>query len=206
LHGIIDYSLLVGIHCPQQGIPQDQWVADNQEALTEVYQALLRAKGSFFGKDFGASGPIVAASLPSAIVSDLAVSCVCMCVPPTDFARFASYAYVHHEHVESSGRVPEAAAGPLSPKSQGSGGSSPTTSTVARLDAHKGIRAVKAEGDDSPDQVYFMGIIDTLVPFDARKKGEYVFKSIITGGSNFSVVPPEKYAQRFVDFMWNSIC
>jgi hypothetical protein len=55
-------------------------------------------------------------------------------------------------------------------------------------------------------QLLFMGIIDTLVPFDSRKKGEYVFKSIMHAGQqNFSVIPPRDYSERFISFMSEQI-
>mmetsp|Transcript_29389 Transcript_29389/g.47145 ORF Transcript_29389/g.47145 Transcript_29389/m.47145 type:complete len:202 (+) Transcript_29389:2096-2701(+) len=50
-------------------------------------------------------------------------------------------------------------------------------------------------------EVYFVGIIDILVRYNLKKKGEYMFKSKMMGlGDTISVIPPEKYMERFVAF------
>ena len=43
-----------------------------------------------------------------------------------------------------------------------------------------------------------IGIIDFLQKFEFKKKVEYKFKHMI-GLKNYSVVPPDQYAQRFLD-------
>lgn len=48
----------------------------------------------------------------------------------------------------------------------------------------------RSGGDDGVDEVLFLGIIDTLVPFNWRKRAEYWAKSLLQRGKNFSVVPP----------------
>ena len=47
---------------------------------------------------------------------------------------------------------------------------------------------------------YYMGIIDTLTNFGAKKSGEYMAKRIIQG-SKISCIPPIKYKKRFLKFM-----
>lgn len=48
----------------------------------------------------------------------------------------------------------------------------------------------------------FIGIIDYLVPFDRRKQAEHQAKRILAGGAeDFSVVPPDLYADRFQQFI-----
>eukprot|EP00283_Hemiselmis_rufescens_P002837 CAMPEP_0173422004 /NCGR_PEP_ID=MMETSP1357-20121228/2879_1 /TAXON_ID=77926 /ORGANISM="Hemiselmis rufescens, Strain PCC563" /LENGTH=866 /DNA_ID=CAMNT_0014384977 /DNA_START=148 /DNA_END=2748 /DNA_ORIENTATION=- len=55
--------------------------------------------------------------------------------------------------------------------------------------------------DTGPDdEVIFVGIIDTLVPYQWRKIVEHWIKSVVQHGQNFSVVPPLEYADRFVKF------
>ena len=49
----------------------------------------------------------------------------------------------------------------------------------------EGNTRAEGEGDD---EVIFVGIIDTLVPFRLRKKTEYWLKSLLQYGQNFSVV------------------
>jgi len=62
------------------------------------------------------------------------------------------------------------------------------------------MEPVTASGES--DMVVFAGIIDTLIPYQLRKKTEHGFKRIVLGKSaNFSVVPPAEYKERFVDFM-----
>ena len=54
----------------------------------------------------------------------------------------------------------------------------------------------------SPDrqEVYYLGIIDTLTDFNARKKGEYLLKKVFQG-DGVSCVPPEQYQERFMRMM-----
>ena len=55
--------------------------------------------------------------------------------------------------------------------------------------------------DASTKEVYFIGIIDILVQYGLRKRGEYLFKSRLQGlGDTVSVIPPQKYFERFVGF------
>ena len=59
---------------------------------------------------------------------------------------------------------------------------------------------------DSED-LYFVGVIDILIQFGAKKRMEHKWKSVRTPSKNtrgehgISVVPPEEYARRFVNFM-----
>ena len=62
--------------------------------------------------------------------------------------------------------------------------------------------------DGQPNgEVYYMGIIDILQQYNARKWGETIFKSTFTkegAEGKISSVPPVKYAQRFVEFIRDS--
>jgi len=50
-------------------------------------------------------------------------------------------------------------------------------------------------------EVYFPGIIDILVQFGLYKRGEYLFKGYIQGhGQKVSVIPPQDYGKRFLEF------
>lgn len=116
-----------------------------------------------------------------------------------DFERFAHYAYQHH-HFD------KAASFSLVPPSPrvGHGQSQGLT-----MDPFHGIRAYRSPQDvqdGEPDQLLFFGIIDLLVPFDSRKKGEYVLKSVYhKGRQDFSVIPPKDYRERFVRFVCDAI-
>eukprot|EP01043_Picozoa_sp_COSAG02_P020904 COSAG02_NODE_1045_length_15004_cov_13.824220_3_plen_1075_part_00 len=56
------------------------------------------------------------------------------------------------------------------------------------------------------DEVLFVGVIDTLVPFKLKKKAEFVAKSVLQHGQNFSVIPPEEYASRFIAANTSIVC
>ncbi|GAB5369723.1 hypothetical protein AAMO2058_001430000 [Amorphochlora amoebiformis] len=57
-------------------------------------------------------------------------------------------------------------------------------------------------GKSERKEVYFIGIIDILIQFGIFKGGEYLFKAKLRGeGEKISVIPPEKYASRFLKFM-----
>lgn len=62
---------------------------------------------------------------------------------------------------------------------------------------------MKGENEDEKrDEIYFMGIIDILIKFEARKKMEHLFKKI-PYGDEVSVVPPLQYSERFYNFIKN---
>jgi hypothetical protein len=205
---IIDYSFLVGVHYVDRGIPEDIWVAQQQEGLEKMYaefQALQERHG-FFKKDFGV-------------------------------AEFGHWAYQHHHFDKedslslldaNTGAVAAGGfygggggggggGGPLSSRSRsvrgGFNAASPTSSSSSSssltLNARQGIRAYRTLQDQlegEPDQILFFGIIDLLVPFDSRKRGEYLVKSFYhVGKQDFSVIPPQDYRKRFVQFVSNAI-
>jgi hypothetical protein len=66
----------------------------------------------------------------------------------------------------------------------------------SRLRATEGT--VTAATDSEREEVLFVGIIDTLVPFSKKKKMEYQAKSVMQRGKNFSVIPPKEYCERFI--------
>ena len=48
---------------------------------------------------------------------------------------------------------------------------------------------------------YRLGVIDFLTVFNTYKKGELIFKYILSDGNGVSVAPPKGYADRFMKFM-----
>lgn len=52
-------------------------------------------------------------------------------------------------------------------------------------------------------RTFFIGIIDSLIQYGVRKKMEHTYKTSIKRQSeaDVSVIPPDKYAQRFLDFL-----
>ena len=63
-----------------------------------------------------------------------------------------------------------------------------------------GFRGTDSENHDL-DELYFLGVIDILTPYNFVKKIEHTFKSIGSDEKKISAVPPKFYAQRFMDFM-----
>lgn len=67
-----------------------------------------------------------------------------------------------------------------------------------------GIRS--SLGDNSRgSEIYFLGIIDILTPYDAKKKVEHLFKSIQYSKESISAVSPTDYCKRFLKFMADNI-
>ena len=48
---------------------------------------------------------------------------------------------------------------------------------------------------------YSLGVIDFLQPYNAKKEIEYRWKSLIYEKNAYSCIPPDLYAQRFIDFI-----
>lgn len=172
-----------------RGPPEDIWVAQQVDALEALYgdfQALLQTHQHprFFQKEF-------------------------------DFERFAHYAYQHH-HFDKTASFSLAPPSPRVGHGHGHGhgfgqapGQSQSQGQGLTMDPFHGIRAYRSPQDvqdGEPDQLLFFGIIDLLVPFDSRKKGEYVLKSVYhKGRQDFSVIPPKDYRERFVRFVCDAI-
>jgi Phosphatidylinositol-4-phosphate 5-Kinase len=49
--------------------------------------------------------------------------------------------------------------------------------------------------------LYYLGLIDFLQPFNTRKYVEYQLKALLYDRRSFSCIPPDAYADRFLDFM-----
>lgn len=60
--------------------------------------------------------------------------------------------------------------------------------------------------NEEDDEVYFVGIIDTLINYGFKKQAEHQIKAVIHGsGHGISVTAPDAYAARFVEFCKNII-
>ncbi|XP_075757882.1 phosphatidylinositol 5-phosphate 4-kinase type-2 gamma isoform X2 [Pelodiscus sinensis] len=72
------------------------------------------------------------------------------------------------------------------------------------FDPYVDVYAIRsAEGGPQPE-VYFMGLIDILTQYDAKKKAAHAAKTVKHGaGAEISTVHPEQYAKRFLDFVTN---
>jgi hypothetical protein len=49
--------------------------------------------------------------------------------------------------------------------------------------------------------MYYLGLIDFLQPFNTRKYVEYQLKALVYNRRSFSCIPPDAYADRFLDFL-----
>jgi len=63
---------------------------------------------------------------------------------------------------------------------------------------YNGIKGVR---DDGVEEIYYVGIIDILIEYATKKKMEHLFKSLAFSPEEVSVVEPEFYQQRFVNFI-----
>lgn len=61
------------------------------------------------------------------------------------------------------------------------------------------------EMNEPISEVYFMGIIDFLQEYNAGKKWEHAFKSVIYKKDQMSCISPKKYAQRMFNFLCRTI-
>eukprot|EP00834_Sanchytrium_tribonematis_P007372 NODE_656_length_4979_cov_1.014754.p5 type:complete len:177 gc:universal NODE_656_length_4979_cov_1.014754:187-717(+) len=57
------------------------------------------------------------------------------------------------------------------------------------------------EGDELTQELYFIGIIDILTPYNAKKKTESVLKRVFQDKYGVSAVKPSFYGERFFNFM-----
>uniref|UniRef100_V9KBD6 Phosphatidylinositol 5-phosphate 4-kinase type-2 alpha n=1 Tax=Callorhinchus milii TaxID=7868 RepID=V9KBD6_CALMI len=64
------------------------------------------------------------------------------------------------------------------------------------------VYAIKSHENSPRKEVYFMGIIDILTHYDAKKKAAHAAKTVKHGaGAEISTVNPEQYSKRFLDFI-----
>lgn len=63
----------------------------------------------------------------------------------------------------------------------------------------------ESSSEHGSNEVYFMGIIDILIEYGIRKKGETLVKSLRHNKAEISSVDPSMYAERFVKFLEASI-
>ena len=57
------------------------------------------------------------------------------------------------------------------------------------------------EENEPGKELYFIGIIDILTPFNARKRTEAVFRRLFQDKMGVSAVKPSFYGERFFNFM-----
>ncbi|KAE8716916.1 Phosphatidylinositol 4-phosphate 5-kinase 8 [Hibiscus syriacus] len=65
--------------------------------------------------------------------------------------------------------------------------------------------SAEAELFEVYDVVVYMGIIDILQEYNVKKKAEHAYKSVKFDPLSISVVEPQHYAQRFIDFLQKKV-
>uniref|UniRef100_A0AAY4D7N7 Phosphatidylinositol 5-phosphate 4-kinase type-2 gamma n=2 Tax=Denticeps clupeoides TaxID=299321 RepID=A0AAY4D7N7_9TELE len=66
------------------------------------------------------------------------------------------------------------------------------------------VYAIQSAAGAPQREVYFMGLIDVLTQYDAKKKAAHAAKTVKHGaGAEISTVHPEQYAKRFLEFITN---
>lgn len=64
-----------------------------------------------------------------------------------------------------------------------------------------GLLSVAEDGVTPRDEVYYLGIIDILQVYNARKRAEHLFKSFRYDSNAISAIAPDAYAKRFCEYM-----
>ncbi|TKX18964.1 phosphatidylinositol-4-phosphate 5-kinase-like protein 2 [Elsinoe australis] len=67
-----------------------------------------------------------------------------------------------------------------------------------------GLRATH-EDDRPGEEIYYLGIIDCLTRYSMVKRGEHLWKSLTSSESEISAVPPHRYGERFLAFMKKAV-
>ncbi|KAL6078191.1 Phosphatidylinositol-4-phosphate 5-kinase [Balamuthia mandrillaris] len=62
------------------------------------------------------------------------------------------------------------------------------------------------KNNNPANEIYFMGIIDILQPYNIRKRVEHTFKALRYDGDSISAVHPKLYASRFKEYMFGHVC
>ncbi|CAL8335929.1 unnamed protein product [Lota lota] len=71
-------------------------------------------------------------------------------------------------------------------------------------DPYVDVYAIQSAAGAPQREVYFMGLIDVLTQYDARKKAAHAAKTVKHGaGAEISTVHPEQYGKRFREFIGN---
>ncbi|GAB5368090.1 hypothetical protein AAMO2058_001288300 [Amorphochlora amoebiformis] len=173
--GVIDYSLLLGVHYPLEATPLAFKDFNNDSAPSSP---VSRLSWSNSGRIRGTSIPVDTRAGYKSTIKEFEVN----------------QRHIEEEKKKLSRQIARSRA-----SSEAASGFS---RSKAPLPASSKIldRAIESS-DKHSKEVYFVGIIDTLVQYNLRKRGEYVYKSKVKGlGTKMSVVPPTMYQKRFQDF------
>jgi hypothetical protein len=197
--GVMDYSLLVGIHERQYAKANGSFVfrSDRKSSLQDLLaaeSALLDGQKDAPALELQASPTHLSKKSPS--------------LPPT----FSKQQILNTTGVNALGSVPPGQ-GTGSSHSQTETPSSPKNSSprsvagnLHRAHTNEGFNSFyKMDSRDAngvlTGETYHVGIIDIFTRYSAKKQGEHLYKSLQGNGSTISAVNPRQYQQRFVKFI-----
>jgi 1-phosphatidylinositol-4-phosphate 5-kinase len=72
------------------------------------------------------------------------------------------------------------------------------TGVLSKNSLGKSVHAITSQDKST---IYYFGIIDILSVYNTKKKFEHFFKSIRYDSHGISAVPPDEYAERFIQFI-----
>ncbi|GAB5354547.1 hypothetical protein AAMO2058_000127800 [Amorphochlora amoebiformis] len=175
---VIDYSLLVGMHFVGKPVPEDG----------KPYT--LRPDGVEYKKHCAQKPPSMANASPSSSALPLSPVATTKNISPEASDIF--------DDSKSVSLAP-----PDDSKSVFSSTSSIGIDASSNLSEEElpGVRGVFHSEDNKT--IYYLGVIDMLIQYGVKKKMENMFKTSIQGKSesNVSVIPPDRYAKRFLQFV-----
>ncbi len=188
--GVIDYSLLLGIaKTDQTTAPQQPADGDGDgDGGNDAFSS------SEFSAWLSEHKHVVRASY-DAVASAGACNSAAL-----SFEAFAHFVFQHGDE--------ERAAKGLLAAEDGTNDSecSSVPEPASLFTRHQGGMLGSSHQGAQTDEVLFVGVIDTLVPFKLKKKAEFMAKSVLQHGQNFSVIPPEEYASRFIAANTSIVC
>ena len=176
---VIDYSLLVGVSVREgfdAAAHRAAWIAERRDELASLHAA--------FAREAASRAPLAG------------------CFDLLTLERFCARAYA-----DSSAAHPRLDA-------RGGSDASDAAEAVGLYGGfarqwRDGLPTVRRAPDGARvegEALVFLGVIDIFVPFSSRKAAEHQTKRVLAGGAqDFSVVPPDAYADRFLGFITSII-
>lgn len=168
---IMDYSLLVGIHCLNKGTPKNL----PRDRILSVYHPKQSSKENI-QRSFHPS-------LSSSIIQ----------VP--------SFDQPFQKYLQSSSSASAVVLSSSPPSFTLSMDQLPSERAYFRFYQDLGGFGSTDEHNEPLEEIYYLGIIDILTPYKFKKKLEHALKTINYDASVISAINPRAYGRRFLDFI-----